>query len=460
MTMFASVRARLTLWYTAILALVLVTFSGISYALLSRAIHAATDATLVETARQFATNFATDPNDLGDAATILRQHRYDDGEVLLYSATGAVVASSPPRLANVERNAVTALVRARVNGLRTIAGGPEGDGVRVALVPLAAAGREYIVAVAHDLDEQADRLEAAARAVFFGIPAALLIAAAGGYLLARKSLAPVTAMSVKARQIGAETLGQRIEVGDARDELAFLASTLNDLLERLQRSFESQRRFMADASHELRTPISIIQGEADVILGRDDRGAAEYRESIEIMRKSSRRLTRIVDDLFLLARTDAGSYPMSKSRIDLEEAIQDCVRIMRSIAAAKDVEVTCDVPRDSVVTADSDLLHRLLLNLIDNAVKFTGNGGRVRIEVARAGMHEIRVHDSGPGIAAADRPRIFERFFRGDRIRGATTGAGLGLPIARWIAEVHGGSLHVESSDANGTTFLVTLPDD
>ena len=146
---------------------------------------------------------------------------------------------------------------------------------------------------------------------------------------------------------GAETLGQRIEVGDAPDELAFLASTLNDLLERLQRSFESQRRFMADASHELRTPISVIQGEADVILSREDRGAAEYRESIEIMRRSSRRLTRIVENLFLLARTDAGSYPTSKRRVDLEEAILDCVRIMRSIAAAKRVEVTCEVPRDS-----------------------------------------------------------------------------------------------------------------
>jgi two-component system OmpR family sensor kinase len=459
--MFASVRARLTLWYTAILALVLVTFSGISYALLSRAIRAATDATLVETARQFATNFATDPNDLGTAATILRQYRYDADEVLLYAGSGSLVAASPARLAGGERNGVTALVRARVNGLRTIAGGPEGDGVRVAVVPLTAAGREYTVAVAHDLDEQADRLEAAARAVFFGIPAALVIAAAGGYLLARKSLAPVIAMSVKARQIGAETLGQRIEVGDAPDELAFLASTLNDLLERLQRSFESQRRFMADASHELRTPISVIQGEADVILSRADRSAAEYRESMDVMRKSSRRLTRIVEDLFLLARTDAGSYPTSKSRVDLEEAILDCVRIMRSIAAAKGVEVTCEVPRDSIVIADADLLHRLLLNLIDNAVKFTGDGGRVRIDVTRSeNVHEIRVRDSGPGIAPADQPRVFDRFFRGERIRGATTGAGLGLPIARWIAEAHGGSVAIESSDAKGTTFLVTLPID
>ena len=350
--MFESVRARLTLWYTAILALVLITFSGISYVLLSRAIRAATDATLGETARQFATNFATDPADLAAAPSILRHYRDTGGEVLLCSASGDVVAASPSRVGSAERNAIIALVRHGAKGMRTVPGGPEGDGVRVAIVRIAANGTPYAIAVAHDLDEQADRLEAAARAVFFGIPAALLIAAAGGYLLARKSLAPVTAMSVKARQIGAETLGERIEAGQARDELAFLATTLNDLLERLQRAFEWQRRFMADASHELRTPLSVIQGEADVVLARDDRTAAEYRESIEIMRVASRRLTRIVENLFLIARTDAGSYPMTKSRFYLDEAVADCVRSLRSIAAAKAIDVAADVAGDSVIVAD------------------------------------------------------------------------------------------------------------
>ncbi|MCU1231834.1 MAG: hypothetical protein JWO97_4718 [Acidobacteria bacterium] len=459
MTMFESVRARLTLWYTAILALVLITFSGISYVLLSRAIRAATDATVAEAAQQFATNFTSDPADLAGAASILRHYGDAGGEVLLCFPSGLVVAASPSRLGTTERAAIVALIRRGANGMHTVSGGPEGDGIRVAIVRIAPNGTPYVVAVAHDLDEQDDRLEAAARAVFFGIPAALLIAAAGGYLLARKSLAPVTAMSVKARQIGAETLGERIEVGHERDELAFLATTLNDLLERLQRAFESQRRFMADASHELRTPISIIQGEADVVLARDDRTAAEYRESIEIMRVASRRLTRIVENLFLIARTDAGSYPMTKSRFYLDEAIADCVRTLRSIAAAKRIEVTCEVPPDSVIVADDELLPRLLLNLIDNALKFTPEGGRVLVKVdARDDAYELRVSDSGSGIAADDLPRIFERFFRGDRARGATTGAGLGLPIARWIAESHGGSLAVERSGADGTTFVAILP--
>lgn len=454
-----SVRARLTLWYTAILALVLITFSGISYLLLSRAIHAATDDTLLETAQQFATNFATDPADLANAGVILRAHRDPHGEVLLFGANGDVLAASAPRLAQQERRELIARVRSGATGLQTIPGGPEGDGVRIAIIRINANGRAYAVGVGHDLDEQADRLESAARAVFLGIPIALLIAAAGGYLLARKSLAPVTAMSTKARQISAETLGERIEVGRAADELSFLASTLNDLLERLQRAFESQRRLLADASHELRTPISVIQGEADVILARDDRTVDDYRESIDIMRKASRRLARIVENLFVLARSDAGSYPIAKSRVDLDETVADSLRIMRSIAAARNIELIADIAPDALLTADGDLLQRLLLNLIENAVKFTPDGGRVTVRVdATNDACTIRVSDTGRGIPPADQPRIFERFFRGERIRGTTAGAGLGLPIARWIAEVHSGSLSLESSDASGTTFVATLP--
>jgi heavy metal sensor kinase len=455
--MFDSVRARLTLWYTAILALVLIAFSGSSYVLLSRAIRGATDASLAATARQFANSFRADPADLRDAAAILGHIRYDD-EVLLLSSKNALLASAAPHLAPQERAHILASMQRSSATLRTIDGGPEGDGIRVASAPFDADGQRYTMVVAHDLDEQADRLESAAYSVVLGIPLALLIAAGGGYLLARKSLAPVTAMSMQARQISAATLGDRIAVENERDELGFLATTLNELLGRLQQAFESQRRFMADASHELRTPIAVVQGEADVILARDDRSAAEYRESIEIMRSASRRLTRIVESLFLLARTDAGRYPMRMSRVDLSEAVHDCLNAMRSIAAAKSIALTVSAPPESIVDADAELLQQLVANLLDNALKFTPAGGHVRVDVTRdADAYRVRVTDDGAGIARDDQPHVFERFFRADRARSGQ-GAGLGLPIARWIAEAHGGSLVLEESGAGGTTFTATLP--
>src|SRR5207244_3644732 len=220
-------------------------------------------------------------------------------------------------------------------------------------------------------------------------------------------------------------------------------------------------QFMADASHELRTPLSIIQGEADVALARRDRSAEEYRQSVEVMQKAALKLTRIVQNLFLLARTDAGTYPMNCSRFYLDELIAESVRSMRSVAAARDVELSAASASDLLIVADEELINRMLLNLVENALKFTAPGGRVRVEVRRReSTYEIRVSDNGEGVAEADRGRIFDRFFRGDRIRQSrgAGGAGLGLPIARWIAEAHGGSLVLEISNATGSTFLAVLP--
>nr|MDP9362357.1 HAMP domain-containing protein [Acidobacteriota bacterium] len=287
--MFHSVRARLTLWYTAILGLVLIIFSAVSYVLLAREIRAETDASLADTAHEFAAAF--DPADRLRGRDVLLDFRYSDREILVLSPRGDLVMASKSRIGPEERQRIEAFVRAGGNGLHTVPGGEEGDGVRIIATPINVVGTHYTVVVARALSEQSDRLESAAHAVFFGIPLALLVAAVGGYLLAWKSLAPVTTMSAKARQIGAETLDERIEIGNERDELGFLAATLNGLLERLQLAFESQRRFMADASHELRTPIAIIQGEADVVLARRDRSADDYRESIEVMQRASRKLT-------------------------------------------------------------------------------------------------------------------------------------------------------------------------
>jgi two-component system, OmpR family, sensor kinase len=456
--MLHSVRARLTIWYTAILALMLTIFSAVSYVMLAREIRADTDASLAGTAQELVA--AWNPADPLRGLDLLRGVRYSDREVLIFSSDGQVAGASKAAIGAAERGRIGGWVRAGGKGFHTIAGGDEGDGVRVVATPINVAGSRHTFVVARDLDEQADRLENAAHAVFVGIPIALIVAAAGGYLLARHSLAPVTRMSMKARQIGAETLNERIEIADKRDELGYLGATLNGLLQRLQHSFESQRRFMADASHELRTPIAIIQGEADVALTRGDRSAADYRESIEVMQRAARKLTRIVQNLFLLARGDEGGYPIVRSRFYAGEVVGDCVRGLRSVARTRGIEISCSGGEDIVMVADEELIQRLVLNLVENAVKFTPDRGHVTVAVESNGNTcSIRVTDSGAGIARADQAHIFERFFRGDRAEPrSTSGAGLGLPIARWIAEVHGGSVRLERSDAEGSVFVAELP--
>jgi signal transduction histidine kinase len=271
-------------------------------------------------------------------------------------------------------------------------------------------------------------------------------------------------MSAKARDIGATNLSERIEVVEPRDELGELAGTLNDLLARLDQSFSTQRRFMADASHELRSPVAILQGELDVTLSRDDRNAADYRDSLEVMRRSVRRLTRIVRDLFLLARSDAGDVPLKREPLYIGEVVAQTVRGYRTVAAERHVALVADCDTQLVVEGDDDLLQRMVGNVVENAIRHAPDETTVRIRCSAAsGLARVEVEDSGAGVPEPLREKIFERFFRADESRPVTTlqagsGAGLGLPIARWIASAHDGALWLERSDAGGSLFVITMP--
>jgi signal transduction histidine kinase len=177
------------------------------------------------------------------------------------------------------------------------------------------------------------------------------------------------------------------------------------------------------------------------------------------MRKAALNLTRIVQNLFLLSRSDAGNYPISKDRFYLDETLADCVKAMRSVAESKHLSVTCDCEPDMPLFGDEELVRRLFLNLVENAIKFTPEDGRVDVRARRDGDgYCIEVTDTGPGIPSSDQPHVFERFFRSERTRRQAPGAGLGLSIAKWIAEIHGGSLRLRKSDAGGTTFVAELP--
>jgi len=302
------------------------------------------------------------------------------------------------------------------------------------------------------------------------IPVTIILASAGGYFLARRNLAPVADMTARADRISESTLHDRLAVQNPADELGRLATTLNRLLDRLDVAFERQRRFIADASHELRTPLAILQGESEVALSNPSRSPEEYRESLSLLQHEARRLARIVEDMLTLSRADAGQYPMNTRPLYLDEVVAECAHSVRTLAAAKSIAVCVESNGELPFSGDESLLSRMLLNLLDNAIKYTPSGGKVTVGVraTRLGA-EVTVTDNGGGIPQEFQSRIFERFFRADQARTRANsscgsaespagGAGLGLSIAKWIAEAHRGTLVLTRSDASGTVFTATLP--
>ena len=212
---------------------------------------------------------------------------------------------------------------------------------------------------------------------------------------------------------------QRLRVANAQDELGHLAQSFNKLLDRLDQSFEQQRRFMADASHELRTPVAILCGEADVALSQPSRSPEDYRVSLDILRaEKAKRLKHIVDDLFTLARADAGQYPLTLTDFYLDELVTECSRSMRTLAAAKQITLCCDTSEEMPIRADEGLLRRMIVNLLDNAIKYTPPGGNVSVTWdVQDSQYRITVSDTGQGIPSELQSRIFERFFRVDKAR-------------------------------------------
>jgi signal transduction histidine kinase len=236
-----------------------------------------------------------------------------------------------------------------------------------------------------------------------------------------------------------------------------LARAFNGLVARLRTALQTQRQFMADASHELRTPVSVIRSAVDVTLGRERREEAEYREAMTIVGSEARRLGRLVEDMLVLARADAGGYPLQPVTLYLDELVAECRRTLEVLAAERDVALrTTSLPEIPFI-GDEELLKRMLMNLVQNAVHHTRSGGAVSITLSNGSAIALDVTDQGPGIAAVDRERIFDRFVQLDQSRRGS-GSGLGLPIARWIAEAHGGSLTLVSTGSAGSTFRVVFP--
>jgi heavy metal sensor kinase len=292
------------------------------------------------------------------------------------------------------------------------------------------------------------------------LPILVLLASLLGYWLSGKSLAPVDRIIRTAEQIGVDNLSRRLDLPQPHDELRRLTETLNLMLDRIETSFRRITRFTADASHDLRTPITIIRATAEIAL-RKQRSEPEYQEALTRVLETSVETTALLENLLTLARADAGTGGLEMHTLDLTAHVRKVQERAAVLAASKSLSLTIRVPETPVlVRADSVAIDRLLLILLDNALKYTPPGGRCEIELQKS-EHEahILVRDSGVGIETNELELVFERFHRADQARSPETpGAGLGLSIARWIAGVHGGSIRAASSIGVGSEFLVTLP--
>jgi heavy metal sensor kinase len=313
-----------------------------------------------------------------------------------------------------------------------------------------------VLLVASPLTEVHREQREVQEAILIGIPIVLLLAGAGGWWLASVGLHPIGEMAGRAAQISASGM-QDLGGTNRNDELGRLAGAFNGLVARLRAALQIQRQFMADASHELRTPVSVIRSAADVTLSRERRDESEYREALGIVGGQARRAGRLVEDMLVLARADAGGYPLRPVDLYLDEIVAECRHAVDVLATGRGVTIQSTEAAEIAFRGDEDLLRRLVLNILQNAVQHTPEGGAVAIDIRRdSDAVEIRVTDQGPGIPPGDRGRIFDRFVQLDSAR-AGQGAGLGLPIARWIAEAHRGTLELEISGPDGSTFCATL---
>ncbi len=526
--MRTSIRLRLTLWNASVLAMVLIAFATAGWFTLAAVLRERGDASVRESAEAIAGAVRAERLAAqargeavpvrGDAArAALRELRTHDLDIFIADEAARVVATSrsaartrsgaskpravaaAPRLpVEADTLAIPAPVRALLQeGARTgevLVQSIRFDDVNWRAAVTRVSGdstrdgdRALVVGVLRSSDEDHAVLVRVRTTLLFAIPFALIVSVLTGYAIARRSLAPMDEMAARAARISAATLSERLPVNNAHDELGRLATVINDLLGRVDVAFRKQKQFVADASHELRTPIAIVRGEADVTLQRPEREEPEYREALAVIRDESVRLTRIVDDLFLLARTDAGSPLDRRERVDVAELLGAGLRSVRTIADARGVQLDLIVPTATASATTSDvptvigdrgLLRRLLLNLLDNALKHTPRGGRVAVTLSAAPTQVVFVvSDTGPGVPAELRPRIFDRFVRAEHTVGAdgtvpaasaessmmpevpsASGAGLGLAIAQAIAHAHDGDIALDTDAPSGASFRVTLP--
>ncbi len=452
-----TIRVRLTLWYVVLLALILVAFSVFLILNLSHNLSAALDRSLVaEAQRSIATLDVQDGRPSLNGETDGTTNGY---VLTLYDRQGAQPIDSTRHLTFALPSSILQQAAAGHQTFATVHGS-DGSTWRVLTLPVVDNG--HVIAVlqvarsAQDVTAAIDQLRLL---VALAIPLTLLLAVAGGIFLAGRALDPIDRITRAAEHLGAEDLSRRLSFAATDDEVGRLAATFDRMLDRLDRAFQRQRTFTADASHELRTPLALLIGQADLALERS-RTTAEYRRAVRSMRDDAQAMQRLLGDLLTLARADAHQEDLACEPLDLRDLAHEVVTALEPLARSRTSTLRLGDVESVVVSGDQTRLAQLLVNLVENGLKYTPAGGVVSISVQQHdGQAFLTVTDTGVGIPAEHLPHLFERFYRVDNARSrAEGGAGLGLAISQWIVEAHGGTISVTSEPGQGTTFTVTLP--
>jgi heavy metal sensor kinase len=334
----------------------------------------------------------------------------------------------------------------------------EGRHFRVFVEPIQVGGVKYFIFVAGQLEDNRGLMARFNTGLFASIPAVLSISAIAGYFLSRRALRPIGRLTTAVRSISIGNLSERLPISNSGDDLQRLAETCNHMLARLENSVGRIQRFTGDASHELRSPISFIRTVAEVAL--DNPGIeGEGRELFEEILQEAESASNLLEDMLTLARADSGNGDLHFEQLDLSELIDDIHPRALSLAEAKGQTLAMERQMSVRISGDRASLRRLVWTLVDNAIKYTPSGGRIELSVGTSkGEARLEVRDNGIGIPAKMLPRVFERFFRADLSRTQVDGVGLGLAIAKWIADMHQAAISVESTEGRGTTFRVVFP--
>ncbi len=455
----APLRIRLTAWYGSILAAALVFAGCIAWLAMRANLYSAIDADLHDRVLAAAADLEQEvqQHGRGDLRGHLFEHAGADAWQIrasngtwLYRAAAATENDAPlPALRLGDAAPAFSNIAAGAARFRAAAAAAD-DGE----------GGSYTIQIVEPLNPVNAALSGFARTMALASPIVLLAACAGGYWISGRALHPVDRITSTARAITASNLSGRIPLTGSGDELHRLAETVNGMLDRLEQSFARMAQFTADASHELRTPVAFIRATAEVLLRRS-RSDAEWRDGVRDIETESARMTKLLDNLMVLARADAGVELCVLQPVDLCAAVGAACRTAAAFARLKGLELSGPTVVQGIeVKGDAALLERLFVILLDNAVKYTPAGGRIDVGIESALNRAcVVVRDTGIGISAEDVPRLFERFYRSDKARSRDSGgSGLGLSIARWIVDAHRGSITVESRLGTGSEFRVALP--
>lgn len=446
------IRLRLTLWYVLLMGITFAAFSIYLTFQFENSLHDAVDASLhINVLKTVA---ALDQEDYRETGRLIFDHT---------GGTQPVSNDFAMRIISVQGEVWdTYSASERVAGWGGVEAEYSTQGRwRIHSQPIVNSEGEIIawVQAAQSLNPVDETLDDLREQLMFGVPVVLLLAGLGGYFLANRALSPVHQITATARNINLQDLSKRIHYAGAMDEVGKLAQTFDQMLARLQDSFERERRFTADAAHELRTPLTVLKGQIEVTLSRA-RGASEYEAKLRELALQVDRLIRLSSALLFLSRSDQNQIEFKPASVNMAELFSVLIEQFQPLADEKNLAISLQLPGDVFVYGDNDLLIRLFMNLLENALKYTPADGRIQVSVGKEpGRILAAIHNSGEGIPSAHIPHLFERFYRVDEARSSQAGgSGLGLAIAREIVRLHRGEIQVQSEPGGGVTVSVRLP--